>query len=313
MNLFEQKLLKPMLIGAEGEPFDNPDYIFELKLDGIRCIAYLDQTGTELRNKRNLNVTSIYPELKEIHKQVDNRCILDGEIIVMHNGKPDFSEVKRRALMSNRLKINLAASKLPVSFIAFDILYLIDEQIADLSLMKRKAILQETVIEENDKLAISRYIEEKGEELYRLAEQKNLEGIVAKLKESRYILDKRTKDWIKIKNLLDDDFVVCGYIKKEKGITSIILGQYRDDVLIYKGHVTLGVSGEDFRTISGYEKIMESPFSTLPVGSGHEQAVWIRPDLVCTVKFMQRTESGGMRQPVFKGLRYDKLPQECVE
>jgi bifunctional non-homologous end joining protein LigD len=199
MNLFEQKLLKPMLIGAEGEPFDNPDYIFELKLDGIRCIAYLDQTGTELRNKRNLNVTSIYPELKEIHKQVDNRCILDGEIIVMHNGKPDFSEVKRRALMSNRLKINLAASKLPVSFIAFDILYFKDEQVTDLPLIKRKSILHETVIEENDKLAISRYIEEKGEELYRLAEQKNLEGIVAKLKESRYILDKRTKDWIKSK------------------------------------------------------------------------------------------------------------------
>lgn len=305
MDFFERKDLKPMLIGREGKPFDDSEYIYELKLDGIRSIAYLDDSETIIHNKRNLQVSPLYPELSEIHKQVNNRCILDGEIIVMREGKPDFAEIKRRALMSNPFRIQMAVSKLPVSFIAFDILFLKDRQVMDRPLMERKVLLQDTIILENDKLSISRYIEEQGIRLYKLAEQNQLEGIVAKNKNSLYYPDKRTKEWIKIKYLQDEDFIVCGYIQKERGVTSLILGQYREGTLVYGGHVTLGVSGEDFRRISGHEKRTEHPFSDLPNGHGHDQAVWIKPDLVCTVQFMHRMDGGSMRQPVFKGLRVD--------
>ena len=300
-----------MLIGVEGEAFDSPDYLYELKLDGERCIAYLDPlTGTELRNKRNIRMLPKVPELTEIHRQVSCRCILDGELAVIKDGKPDFYEIQRRSLMSNPLKIELAAAKNPACFTAFDILYYGDHTVTDLPLTERKELLSKAVKEENARFAVSRVIENSGIAFYELAKQQNLEGIVAKRKDSRYYFDKRTKDWIKCKNLKDDDYVVCGYIPKENGMTSIVLGQYADGRLTYKGHVTLGVGGEGFCKIRALPEL-EAPAFAAP--SGNENAVWVEPVLCCTVRYMEKTESGGLRQPVFKGLREDKTPEECVE
>lgn len=314
-DLFEQKSIKPMLIGAESDPFDDPDYLFELKLDGERCIAYLDPLqGTELRNKRNMKMLRKVPELSEIHKQVTKRCILDGELIVIVDGKPDFSEIKRRSLMSNTFKIELSAAKYPACFTAYDILYEDGHPITDLPLTERKAALNRVVAAESKLLAVSRVFDGKGVALYGLAEQQDLEGVVAKRKDSRYYFDKRTKDWLKIKNLKDDDFVVCGYINKEKGVVSIVLGQYRGPELVYKGHVTMGVSRDDFSAISSHPRVGAPDFTVYPeTSSGNDRAVWISPDLVCTVKFMEYNTGGGLRQPVFKGLRTDKAAKECVE
>jgi len=309
MDLFECENTKPMLIGEMQDAFDSPDYIYELKLDGERCIAYLDKNVTELRNKRNIKVLSKVPELSNIHKQVKCRCILDGELIVIKDGKPNFYEIQRRSLMSNSFKIQLASSKLPASFTAFDILYYEDHQVTDLPLMERKKLL-EKAIKENERISISRYIEESGIEFYQLVKQNELEGIVAKRKDSKYYLGKKTKDWIKIKHLLDDDFVVCGYIFKENAVISIVLGQYMDKKLIYKGHVTLGISTEDFKIIKSIPKRNTQPFNDLP--SGNDNAVWIELSLVGIVKFMMKTANGSLRQPVFKGLRNDKLPIDCI-
>lgn len=308
MDLFEQKNIRPMLIGTDGEPFDSPDYIFELKLDGERCVAYLDpKEGTELRNKRNVKMLPKVPELADLHKQVKKRCILDGELLVLKDGKPNFAEIQRRSLMSNPFKIRLAAQQFPANFVAFDCLYLNGEDITTRKLVDRKDALQKTA-KEGGRLALSRVVEGRGIDFYRLAEEHDLEGIVAKRKESIYIQDKRTKDWVKIKNLKDDDFVVCGYIRKVNHMTSIILGQYRDGELIYKGHVTLGVGGKPFARIAEQPELNAPPFLA---PTGNENAIWLRPELVCTVKFMERTASGGMRQPVFKGLRDDKKAEEC--
>lgn len=137
-----------------------------------------------------------------------------------------------------------------------------------------------------------------------------MEGIVAKRRDSKYYFDHRTKDWIKIKYLQDDDFIVLGFVPKENSMNSIILGQYSNGRLVYKGHVTLRVGGEPFRKIKSLAKT-NCPFSEIP--KGNENAVWIKPELVCMVKYMMKTESGGMRQPVFKGLREDKSPEECVD
>ena len=309
MDIFESKNIKPMLIGEMQDAYDSPAYIYELKLDGERCIAYLDKDGTELRNKRNISMLVKVPELSNIHKQVKCRCILDGELIVIKDGKPDFFEIQRRSLMSNSFKIKLASSRLPASFTAFDILYYDNRDVKDLPLMQRKKLLEKN-IKENASIAISRYIEEQGIKFYQLAKENQLEGIVAKRRESKYYLDKRTKDWIKIKNLQDDDFVVCGYIFKEMGIISIVLGQYSSKELVYKGHATLGLSTADFQIIKSTARLSTQPFNDLP--TGNENAVWIEPTLVCTVKYMMKTATGSMRQPVFKGLRDDKLPKDCM-
>lgn len=309
MDIFDKKDLKPMLIGESGEAFNSPDYLYELKLDGIRCLAYLDESGTELRNKRDLRVTHIYPELKEIFKQVKKKCILDGEVIVAIDGRPNFEEVQRRALMSNKFRIELAASKHPVSFVAYDILYFDDKQVTNLSLIERKKLLDKN-INEDERLSISRYIEEKGIELYDLTVQQELEGIVAKHKESKYYLGKDTKDWVKIKYLQDDDYVVCGYINKSDYIVSLVLGQYRDKNLIYKGHVTMGINKNNFDTIKNTATV---DFPDFEPPKGNENAIWIESSLVCKVAYMAKNEKGGLRQPVFRGLRNDKLPHECIE
>jgi ATP-dependent DNA ligase len=124
-----------MLLGENRQAFNSTDHIYELKLDGIRCFAYLWKNELELRNKRNKRINSIYPELKDIHTQIKDKCLLDGELVVLKDSKPHFFEVQRRSLMTNPVKINIAASKLPVCFTAYDILYLKDKQITDLQLL----------------------------------------------------------------------------------------------------------------------------------------------------------------------------------
>ncbi|MDF2685344.1 MAG: dependent ligase [Clostridia bacterium] len=310
MDIFELKNVTPMLISEMQEAFDSPDYYYELKFDGIRCFAYLSDK-TVLRNKRNDNILPIYPEVKEIHRQVKDRCLLDGELLVINNGKPDFNEMQRRSLMSDSFKIELSAKNLPVSFVAFDILYLGDKQISDRPLHERKELLNNTVTE-NKSLAISRFIKEKGISFYNLAKQQELEGIVAKRFDSLYYFSKRTKDWIKIKYLKDDDYVICGYVPKEGNVVSLVLGQYRNNnLLIYKGHVTLGISREATGKVYSCERLSDTPFETK---TGYDETtIWIMPKLVCTVKYMTKNESGSMRQPIFKALRNDKEPFECME
>ena len=247
-DIWETKNIKPMLIGTEGQPFDSDEYIYELKLDGERCIAYLDSNKTILKNKRNILMLPKVPELSEIHKNVNIRCILDGELAVIKDGRPDFFEIQKRSMMSNPVKIDMAAKKYPACFTAFDILYFEDRQVTNLPLIERKELLQKAVKSEDSRFAVSRFIEKNGIAFYNLAKQKELEGIVAKRRDSKYYFDKRTKDWIKIKYLQDDDFVVLGYVPKENSMNSIILGQYSNSRLVYKGHVTLGVGGEPFRS-----------------------------------------------------------------
>ncbi|MDD4774264.1 MAG: RNA ligase family protein [Eubacteriales bacterium] len=308
MDLFEEKNIKPMLIGAGAEAFDSPDYIFELKLDGERCLAYLDASSTELRNKRNVKMLTKVPELSDIHRHIKKRCILDGELLVIKDGKPDFYEIQRRSLMSNPIKIALASKQYPACFTAFDIIYCEDRATNMIPLTERKALLQAVVGDESPGFAVSRFIEERGTAFYNLVQQQELEGIVAKRKDSKYFFGKRTRDWIKIKYLRDEDFVVCGYISADNNMTSVILGQYADR-LIYKGHVTLGVGGEARRKIVSLDVIEGPPFEVPP---GKEKAVWVEPRLVCTVQYMMKTANGGRRQPVFKGLREDKTASECL-
>lgn len=305
MDMFENRKINPMLIAEMKDPFDSPDYIFEIKWDGIRCISYLG-AETDIRNKRNKLMAPIFPELQNLHEQVKVKCILDHELLVLKNGMPEFYEVQKRATMTNPFKIKLSSERYPASIIAYDILYYKDKDITTLPLIERKKYLQDVVIE-NNLISVSRYVEDNGIMLFDLVREKGLEGIVAKKKNSLYWQGKRSKDWIKCKIMNTDDCIICGYIIKEKSMTSLILGQYDEDVLVYKGHVTLGVSLRVLNEHS-YEVIDNSPFGFVP--AGNENAVWLAPELVCIVESMP-TEKGGFRQPVFKGIREDKTAIEC--
>lgn len=299
MITFDDRNIKPMLIGRDEPPFDDKNYIFELKWDGERCIAYLDpRSGTELRNKRNVKMLPKVPELIEIHKQAKVKCVLDGELMILKEGKPDFFEIQRRSLTTNKFKIELASKKYPATFVAYDVLFYKDEDVTMLPLMKRKRLL-ENAFKESERLVLSRYIEEKGIEFYRLAEAQELEGIVAKRKDSVYIQGKRTKDWAKIKYLKDEDFYICGYILKGNNMISLVLGDYEDSVLVYKGHVTMGVGQSALQILQQLPQW--HPPAETPSGHGNEDAIWVQPIMRGTVRYMPRVGSEGRHQSVFKG------------
>ena len=145
-DLFDDRNISPMLL-YETQAFDDEDYIYELKLDGIRCIAYLGDGKVVLQNKRYKDVTALYPELHEMHCCVRRRTVLDGELVVLRDGKPDFYALQKRSLMGNAFKISLAAKSNPVQFVAYDILYNNGKDLTDLPLMERKKYLSEKVAE----------------------------------------------------------------------------------------------------------------------------------------------------------------------
>lgn len=314
-DLFTEKHIAPMLIAENVEPFADEQYLYEMKWDGERCVAYLDPKGrTELRNKRNVRMLPKVPELAEIHRQEKKRCILDGELLCLVDGKPSFETIQRRSLMSNRYRIEVEAQKHPATFVAFDCLYYDGKDLTLRPLADHKEYLQKAVTE-SERLAVSRVFEAgQALALFQLAKEQGLEGIVAKCKDSLYFQGKRTKTWLKMKNLMDDDYVVCGWISKDSHMTSIVLGQYDGNKLVYTGHVTLGVGGAAFAKIQAQARALRPPFDKpVPAGHGNEDARWVEPRLVYVVEFMHRTKNGGMCQPVFKGLREDKLPEECIE
>ena len=208
--------------------------------------------------------------------------------------------------MTDPFKIQLASLKYPASFVAYDIIYVSGKTTIDLPLMQRKKLLQD-IVTENNSISISRFVEESGIALFTVAKNQNLEGIVAKKKDSKYYFDKRTKNWIKCKVMATNDCIICGYIKKANNMTSLVLGQYNGNQLIYKGHVTLGVSLSVLDAY-GFKIRPTSPINSVP--PGNENAIWLEPTLVCIVESMP-TDKNSFRQPVFKGIRNDKLPEEC--
>lgn len=300
-DLFDDKDISPMLLYEEHEPFDSDDYIYELKLDGIRCIAYIDSKSVVLQNKRFKDVTEIYPELSDMCKCVKKRVVLDGELVVLTDGKPDFYALQKRSLMGDRFRISLAAKQNPVQFVAYDILYFDGKDLTDCPQMKRKEYLSKAVREGNN-LSVSRYIEKNGIAFFELAKQQELEGIVAKRKDGLYHIGKRSREWIKIKVMQDEDLLICGYQPDENGkVKDLILGYYdENNELQCRGKVFLGVSADERKIIGDFAKknrVVSAWFNK------YKNAIWIKLELVGTVHYMHETESGGMRQPVWKGLR----------
>lgn len=213
----------------------------------------------------------------------------------MVNGVPDFYELQKRTMLTNRTRIELEATRLPASFVAYDCLQAGGRVLLDMPLLDRKKILQE-LMRENERIAVSRYIQEKGTELFRLTVEKQLEGVVAKRADSLYLQGKRTKDWIKFKRMADREFIICGY---EAGkVISLILGEYKDGELSYAGTVTWGVRREILKVLTKGS----CPFHEEIVSD--KNIVWCKPEKICTVEYMPNTLDA-LRQPVFKGIRDD--------
>lgn len=296
------ELLSPMLF-YESTVFDSNEYIYELKFDGIRCLAYLDNNKTRLINKRYKDITYVYPELANLHSFVKQKCIIDGEIVIMNQGKPDFYQLQKRSLLTNSLKISLAQKKNPAIFVVFDILSLNDKLLIDEPLLIRKNILNNNIIE-SENLVYSRYVDTNGIFFFDLTKEKNLEGIVAKKKDSKYYPGKRSNVWLKMKVYQEKDLIVCGYVPSEYGIKEIVFGLYDNRNNLYK--VASINTSEDKTIILEFARKNRSQ----PHFEFKENTVWIRPYLVGRVKYMMETKKGALRQAVFLGLRDDKIASD---
>lgn len=304
MDIFDKKGIKPMLISERVEPYDDEDSIFEIKIDGHRGLSYNDKYSSDFRNKRDIKIAPRFPELQSIFKNCKQKCILDGEINVLVDGRPNYYEVQRRSTMTDPFKIELAYKKYPANFVAFDIIYYKDKSVIEFPLMERKKLLSD-VVSECKEITISRYIDTNGIALFDLAEKHGLEGVVGKKKTSQYWFGRETKEWNKIKVIKDDDYVCVGFFPpRDNHRSTLILAKYdSSNQLKILSHVSLGVSLS--KILSGGIKASARPSGL----SGYDGAVWVEP-FVCTVEYMP-SDKQGLRQATFKGIRDDKSPHEC--
>lgn len=303
---------KPMLARLANEPFSSEAWIFEIKWDGFRAIAYVNEAlSLKSRNGKELKYT--FPELKEL-RQLTRNVVLDGEIVVMEEGKPDFQALLERGQATSQVEIKLQAARFPVVYVVFDILEKDVVPLVELPLTERKEILKNSV-REGKHVLLSDFVEEKGEAYYRVALEKGLEGIMAKKKDSTYEPGVRSGNWLKIKKLCSCDCVIFGYTKgsgvRAETFGALLLGLYADETPVYLGKVGTGFSQAVLEKLSErfqQLKTGKAPFSVyIP-----DEVTWLKPELVCEVGYQMVTHDVKLRMPRFLGLREDKLPSECT-
>jgi len=308
-DLWDLKI-HPMLAVLSEEPFDSDDHVFELKWDGTRALCFVDGESRRFQNRRLYDTTGRYPEL-EVHTQ--GRAILDGEIVLMRNGRPSFIALQEREHATKPLDIRLRSRQSPATYLVFDILYLEGRDLTHLPLTERRAILAET-LDPSGTVSLSEPIEREGRAFYRSVLDRGLEGIIAKRKTSRYHIGKRSRDWLKIKKRTTLPCVVAGLTQGEGNradtFGSLILGMYDHGAMRYVGRVGTGFDDATRREILARCKALEGPrpFSEEP-DMTEPVAFWMRPGLVADVHFLEMTRDGMMRAPSFGRLRLDLPPE----
>ena len=314
--------IHPMLAAAIEKPFDNPDWLFEIKWDGYRAIAFIDDGRVRLVSRNQNDLSAQYPELATLPQFVKaRRAILDGEIVALDDqGRPSFS------LMQQRTGFRPGKSRLPgrdgvpVIYYAFDLLYLDDFDLRRVPLEQRKKLLEDRITN-SDVVRFSDHYPEKGIALFEAAAQKGLEGIVAKKRDSLYA-ETRSRDWLKIKITQRQECVIGGYTDPEGSrayFGSLVLGLYdKQGRLIHVGQAGTGFDQKTLKEM--FARLQPLATSKNPfygeIG-GLRKIHFVGPELVAEIKFSEwthETSEGGMklRAPVFMGLRTDKLPEECT-
>ncbi len=302
-----------MLAKVADKAFTDKDWIFEIKWDGFRAISYIDE-GLSIRSRNDKELKFNFPELGELSVLAKN-MVVDGEIVVMREGRPDFQALLERGKAVSPREIERRAGQAQATYIVFDILEKDNEPLTKLPLTERKKILKASLVEGKNVL-LSDFIEEKGEAYYRLVVDKGLEGVMAKRKDSQYEEGLRTGSWLKIKELKTCDCVVFGYRRGEKSrgktFGSLVLGLYGSDgKSVYVGNVGTGFT-EDMLglLINKFEKLKAESSAPFEVEE-QEKVTWLEPALVCEVAYQCVTRDWRLRMPRFKKLRDDKPPQQC--
>ncbi|HEX9775409.1 MAG TPA: non-homologous end-joining DNA ligase [Actinomycetota bacterium] len=310
--------IEPMLATLTKQPFDDPDWVFEPKWDGVRTLAFIRSGSLKLLSRRKRDVTELYPELGPMAEQLAARNgLVDGEVVAFDGETPSFERIQSRFTQTKPSSRLLKTT--PVDFLAFDLLWLDGESLMDRTLEERRALLERLLVPAA-RIQISPQIPEAGVAFFEVAEQRGLEGIVAKRRGSIYRPGQRSRDWLKVKAVKTLDVVILGWTPgqgaRDGSLGSIVAGIYRGGRLAYAGHVGTGFTDRLATQLVERLAPLETAEPAIPIPPADEvdtsAARWSRPELVCEVEYLQFTSQGRMRAASFKRLREDKVPSECV-
>jgi DNA ligase D-like protein (predicted ligase) len=305
---------KPMLAKEVPKLFSDKDWIFEVKWDGFRAIAYVREPFS-LKSRNGRELIQNFPEIIELNLLAKN-VVVDGEILIFRGGKVDFEAMQERSQLANSFEIDRKMRSSPATYVVFDILEKNGKSLVGLPLIERKKILRESV-KDGDHVVVSDYVEAQGEAYFKVVSEKGLEGLVAKRKTSLYEQGQRTGSWLKIKNLKTCDCAIFGYTRGEGSrvstFGSLVVGLYDNDgKAVYVGNVGTGFDQSLLESFLGKLKeivVADEPFECEPYKG---RITWVEPRLVCEVIFMAVTPDLKLRHPRFNRLLLDKSPAECT-
>lgn len=286
MSLWK-KDFTPMLLKEVDEVFDDENYLYEVKYDGIRVLVFVSNDSVVIKSRYGIDITKLFPELSCLSKMVNGKVIFDGEIIILDDGRISFSKLQKRFHLKNKKTIDFLSKTNPVVFMCFDVLYE-NKDLINLSLLERKEILSK--YEDNEVFVKSTYVYGKGSKLFEAIKSLDMEGIVAKRLDSKYLINERSDNWIKIKNYKSDDFLILGYINKEN-VISLVLGELLKGRIVYVGKVSLGKK----RSLAN--KIMNMKEVKALIDIKDKDVIYVKPNVKCEVKYLERTSNGLLRQP----------------
>src|SRR5215472_12526661 len=306
----------PMLPTLVEKAFSDPAWLFELKWDGVRAIASINggaKGKMKLRARSGTDITARYPELSALPEFIHARqAILDGEITALdERGRGDFEKLQQR--MHVRAPSESLISSVPVVYYLFDILYCDGYDLSESPLLSRKQLLR-ALLRPSERFLYSDHVSERGKDLYELAKQSEIEGIVAKRADSRYSSG-RSASWLKVKATKTVDAVIGGWTESPNTglhFGSLLLGLYQGKKLQFIGHVGSGFDQESQKEIFAQltaHAAPACPFATPP--KTNEKAFWVSPALVARVRFTGWTRERSLRNPVFLGLLEDTRPEDC--
>jgi bifunctional non-homologous end joining protein LigD len=291
----------PPMLAKIGSPFDDPEWIFEIKWDGTRALAFAERSELRLVNRKGNAVRERYPELGELAR-LPAGTVVDGEITVMENGRPSFRGMLQREQARDAARFRALAAALPAVYVAFDLLWKDGAPVTDWPLADRRAALRDVLAPVPSGVALfSDGIVGEGCATFEQACARELEGVMAKRLSSRYLPGKRTDAWLKIKRTQHTLAAILGFLPEgEKDFRSLVIALEDDGNLVPAGRVGSGLDDATRATMAPelFARVTHEPVVDVP-RSGPGEVRWVEPGLYCEVKFLERTPDGLLRAPVF--------------
>jgi bifunctional non-homologous end joining protein LigD len=306
--------LEPMLATLGNSVPSGSDWLYEVKWDGYRALCFVEGGKVRMVSRRGTKLDKQFAAVASALAQSvkADTALIDGEVVALdENGNPSFQHLQNLTGFGTKPALKGMAPP-NLNFFAFDLLYLNGYDLRKAALIDRRQLLM-SILLPSEVVRYSEHFIGKGDELLKAVRAKGLEGIIAKQAQSRYE-SKRSTSWIKIKVTCQQDFVICGYILGEREpFGALVLGYYKDKKLVYAGNVGSGFTQQSLKAMGEKIKplITKQPvLSDVPREIG--EVTWLKPELVCAVKFTSWTKDDRLRAPVFLGLRTEVAPEEVV-